>query len=130
MEQNFILSKGVYLFFQSYVRCRNFCDYLSLEGKSLTGLIMAGSMGNTSMIWKQAAIGTLDPWLSVNYSNNRLVLNGVHNQGIRKTSTLSIMGAFGPLYKQVPLFNSGGLNFLIEQGLIAPLQKTVTNVQD
>jgi len=115
---------------QSYTQGGNVSDYLSLEGKSLTGLIMAGSMGYSSMIFKQAAVGAADPWLSVNYSNNSLVLNGAHNQGIHKTSILSIMGAFGPLYKQVPLFNSGGLNFLFEQGLISPLQKTVTNVQE
>ena len=43
---------------------------------------------------------------------------------------LSTMGLFGPLYQQVPLFNSKGINFLIEQGAMATMQKALQNVEE
>jgi RHS repeat-associated protein len=114
---------------QSYVQGGNPSDYLSLEGKSITGLILAGTTGYTSMIWKQAAIGAADPWLSINYSNNGFYSDGLHKKGLGKTIGLSTMGIFGPLHQLVPITNSGILNCLIEQGLMAPSQKALTNAE-
>jgi hypothetical protein len=132
MEQNFILSKGVYLFFQSYVRCRNFCNYLSFEGKSLTGLIMAGSMGYSSMILKQAAVGAADPWASINYSNGNLTLKGFAsgNQTFHKTLALSSIGTLGPLYGGVPMFKSALINLGVQQVLFSPIQKVTNDVKE
>jgi hypothetical protein len=117
---------------QSYTQGGNVSNYLSFEGKSITGLLMAGSLSYSSTIGGQMAIGAADPWASVNYSSNGLYgdgyfLNSTNKPSFQKTTALSIMGAFGQLYQLAPLSKTGSVNFIIEQLLMAPGQKAVTN---
>ena len=117
---------------QSYVQGGKPSNYLSFEGKSLTGLIMAGSMGYSSMILKQAAVGAADPWASINYSNGILSLQGFAsgNQTFHKTLILSSIGTLGPLYGGVPLFNNSTINLGIQQVLFTPIQKVTNDVKE
>jgi RHS repeat-associated protein len=106
---------------------------LGMNGKSISGLIMAGSLPFNASLFGQIAVGASDPWGSINFSSSKgLYLDGFvsGNQTIQKTMALSTMGLFGPLYQQVPLFNSKGINFLIEQGAMAPMQKALQNVEE
>jgi hypothetical protein len=117
---------------QSYTQGGNVSNYLSFEGKSITGLLMAGSLSYSSTIGGQMAIGAADPWASINYSSNGFYgdgyfLNSTNKPSFQKTTALSIMGAFGPLYQLAPLSNTGSVNFIIEQLLMAPGQKAITN---
>jgi hypothetical protein len=97
-----------------------------LEGKSITSLLMAGSLRYNSSISGQMAIGAADPWFSVHYSSLGLYSTGVHtdrNMGV--TMGRSAIGIFTPLYLRSPLLNSGAGDYIIGNGLMAPAQKAL-----
>ena len=102
-------------------------NYFSLEGKSITGLIMSGSLRYNSTLGGQILVGGSDPWFSINYSNDGLYMQGVYSRGLAKTTALSLSGIFGALYMRVPLTNSNLGNTLIENVLLAPGQKALEN---
>lgn len=89
-----------------------------LNGKSISGLLMAGSLPYNATIGGQIMIGAADPIMSVSYnSQHGLFLNGVHNKGIGRTATESAFGVMNALYLKVPLTSSGLINFSISNGL-------------
>jgi RHS repeat-associated protein len=120
---------------QSYSQGGSLENLTSLEGKSITSLIMSGSLTYSSTLGGQMAIGSADPWVNISYSSKGLYNGGyLYNYNpngsrptLKQTTALSIMGMFGPLYQQSPLLKSHFGNFTIEQLIMAPAQRAVTN---
>ena len=115
---------------QSYTQGGNISNYFSLEGKSITGLIMASGLTYGTSLRGQLVIGGADPWANVTYkSKTGLYYNGfiTGNENITKTTALSIMGMFGAFHQLAPISKFGEVNFMIEQTLLAPAQNAVTN---
>ena len=120
---------------QSYIKGGG-SNYLSFEGKSITGLIMSGSLRYNSTLGGQMMVEAADPWVNLSFSGNGFTsagyfLNSSGNKpSLQRTTTLSIMGTFNSIYMGSPLLKSGLGNTLIGNGLMAPGQKAVTNVKE
>ena len=120
---------------QSYIQGGG-SNYLSFEGKSITGLIMSGSLSYNSTLGGQMMVGAADPWINLSFSGNGFTsagyfLNSSGNKpSLQKTTALSIMGTFNSIYMGSPLLKSGLGNTLIGNGLMAPGQKAVTNAKE
>jgi RHS repeat-associated protein len=120
---------------QSYIQGGG-SNYLSFEGKSITGLIMSGSFRYNSTLGGQMMVGAADPWINLSFSGNGFTsagyfLNSSGNKpSPQQTTALSIMGTFNSIYMGSPLLKSGLGNTLIGNGLMAPGQKAVTNVKE